>query len=84
MHEGTWRTMQCRLCICSVCVGRGCYPPPPPTTRRFLTYLCKDDRVLFSRFLHGTKISKEEHAVLLSLELCPDTPPSQPHSEKKD
>jgi hypothetical protein len=67
----------------AVCVwGGGCYPPPP--TRRFLTYLCKDDRALFSRFLHGTKISKEEHAVLLSLKLCPAPPPPQPHSEKKD
>ncbi len=56
-HGGTWRTMQCRLCInlqwsllVSVCVeawrgwrwGRS----------RFLNSVCKDDSALFSRFLY--------------------------------
>ncbi len=56
-HGGTWKTMNCRLCInllwsplLSVCVWR---PGGVGGGRsRFFNNLCKDDSALFSRFLY--------------------------------
>ncbi len=53
-----------------MCGGGGGAPTPFPLAGSVTIYAkttvhCSPD------FLHGIRISKEEHAVLLSLELCP-------------